>query len=148
MGKIEQVQKQMMLALKQQDTERKEALSLLLSALKAKAKDKRAELTEEEENAVIFREIKQMKETMESAPPQRTDIIQQCKLRLDIFGEFAPKMMGEDEIRALIRDVFKQLQIEKPTIQDKGVIMKKLMPLVSGKADGKLVNQLVSESLS
>lgn len=68
MGKIDEVRAEMMTALKNKDTARKETLSLLLSALKAKEKDKRAPLTEEEETAVIKKEIKQTKETMESAP--------------------------------------------------------------------------------
>ena len=54
MSKINEVQQQMMAATKAKDAERKAALSLLLSALKAKAKDKRADLTEEEENAMTF----------------------------------------------------------------------------------------------
>jgi uncharacterized protein YqeY len=58
MSKINEVQQQMMAATKAKDAERKAALSLLLSALKAKAKDKRADLTEEEENAIIQKEIK------------------------------------------------------------------------------------------
>ena len=71
MSKIEQVRSEMMNALKAKDTERKNALSLLLAALKAKEKDKREPLTEDEENMVISKEIKQTKETMESAPEDR-----------------------------------------------------------------------------
>lgn len=65
MSKTKEVQQQMMAAMKAKDAERKAALSLLLSALKAKAKDKREDLTEEEENAIIQKEIKQTRETME-----------------------------------------------------------------------------------
>ena len=68
MSKTALVQQEMIQALKNKDTQRKESLSLLLSALKAKAKDKRADLTPEEEDAIILKEIKQTKETLESAP--------------------------------------------------------------------------------
>lgn len=68
MSMTKEVQQQMMAATKAKDAERKAALSLLLSALKAKAKDKRADLTEEEENAIIQKEIKQTREAMEAAP--------------------------------------------------------------------------------
>ena len=71
MSKTKEVQQQMMAAMKAKDAERKAALSLLLSALKAKAKDKREDLTEEEENAIIQKEIKQTRETMEAAPADR-----------------------------------------------------------------------------
>jgi len=56
MSKIELIRQEMMKALKERDTKRKDALSLLLSALKAKNIDKRADLTEEEENAIIFKD--------------------------------------------------------------------------------------------
>ena len=148
MSKTKEVQQQMMAAMKAKDTERKNALSLLLAALKAKAKDKREDLTEEEENAIIQKEIKQTRETMDAAPADREDIRQECQLKLDIYQAFAPKEMSEEEIRALVQSVRDQLQITAPTMRDKGPVMKHLMPQVKGKADGKLVNKIVGEMLA
>ena len=68
MTKVEVVRKAMMDALKAGDKPRKEALSLLLSALKAKTIDKREDLTEDEANAVVYREIKEAQETLDTAP--------------------------------------------------------------------------------
>jgi uncharacterized protein len=124
--------------------EKKETLSMLLAALKNKQIDKRADLTEEEEIQVIMKEIKQTKETLEMTPADRTDIIEECNRRLTVLEAYAPKMMGEDEIKAIIEGVLSELGIENPTGKDKGNIMKHLMPKVKGKADGKLVNDLVS----
>lgn len=146
MGKIQEVQKEMMAALKNKETARKDELSLLLSALKAKAKDKQADLTEEEENAIILKEIKQVKETMESAAG-RQDIIDECEFKLKVLSEFAPQSMSEEEIRKAVESVLAQLKMEAPTVKEKGLIMKNLMPLVKGKADGKLVNQVVESLL-
>lgn len=145
MSKMDQVRAEMMAALKAKDKPRKEALSLLLSALKAKFIDKRADLTEEEENAIVLKEIKQAQETLDSAPADRTDIIEESRLRIAVYGEFAPKQMGEDEIREVIRQVLAEMGLEKPTVKEKGAIMKNLMPRVKGKADGGLVNRLVGE---
>lgn len=145
MSKMDQVRAEMMAALKAKDKPRKEALSLLLSALKAKFIDKRADLTEEEENAVILREIKQAQETLDSAPADRTDIIDESRLRIAVYSEFAPRQMDEDEIREVIRQVLAEMNVEKPTAKEKGAIMKNLMPRVKGKADGGLVNRLVGE---
>lgn len=145
MSKMDQVRAEMMAALKAKDKPRKEALSLLLSALKAKFIDKRADLTEEEENAVILREIRQAQETLDSAPADRTDIIDESRLRIAVYSEFAPRQMGEDEIREVIRQVLAEMNVEKPTAKEKGAIMKNLMPRVKGKADGGLVNRLVGE---
>lgn len=147
MSKIDVVRKAMMDALKAGDKPRKEALSLLLSALKAKNIDKRADLTEDEENAVVYKEIKEAKETLDTTPADRADIIDECKLRIAVWSEFAPARMDEDAIRAVIRETLAELGIDAPTAKDKGKLMKSLMPKLNGKAEGRLVNQLVGEVL-
>ena len=143
MSKIDTVRAAMMQAMKDKDKARKDALSLLLAALKNKAIDKRADLTEEEENAVIFREIKQAQETVDTTPADRTEIIEEAKLRMQVYGDFVPKLMDESEIREIIVQVLAELAIEQPTAKDKGRIMKTLMPRVKGKADGGLVNKVL-----
>lgn len=144
MSKIDTVRAAMMQAMKDKDKARKDALSLLLAALKNKAIDKRADLTEDEENAVIFREIKQAQETIDTTPADRVQTIEEAKLRMSVYSEFVPKLMGEDEIREVVMAVLAELGLEKPTAKDKGKIMKTLMPRVKGKADGGLVNQVLS----
>ena len=148
MSKIDEVRSAMVAAMKARDKDRKDSLSALLSALKNKAIDKRADLTEEEENQVILKEIKQTQETLELTPPDRTDIIEECKSRIAVLQEFAPHMMDEAEIRAVAAEVLAGLGIETPTAKDKGKIMKELMPRVKGKADGKLVNEVSASLLS
>lgn len=143
MSKIDTVRAEMMQAMKDKDKARKDALSLLLSALKSKRIDKREELTEEEENAVIFREIKQAQETVETTPADRTDIIEEAKLHISVYSEFVPRLMDESEIRTVIDAVLAELSIEQPTAKDKGRIMKMLMPRVKGKADGAQVNKVL-----
>ncbi len=145
MSKIDIVRKEMMNAMKSGDKERKEALSMLLSALKAKFIDKREDLTEKEENAVVMKEIKQLQETLATLPPDRVEMIEQTKKRIAVYMEFIPKLMDAEEIRACVCEVLAKLNITQPTAKDKGLIMKNLMPSVSGKADGSLVNQIVGE---
>ena len=131
MSRIETVRAAMMQAMKDHDKERKEALSLLLSALKNKAIDKRADLTEDEENAVVLREIKQCQESIEQANG-REDIIAENTLRMKVYQEFAPKMMSEDEVEAEVTAVLAELGLDAPTAKQKGLIMKTLMPRVKG----------------
>ena len=147
MGKIDEIRAEMVAAMKNKDKERKEALSMLLSALKNKAIDKRADLTPDEENEVIKKEIRQTKETLESAPADRTDIIEQCEKRLAVYKEFVPEDLSEDAIRDIIKGVLSDLGIDTPTAKDKGRIMKELMPKVKGKAEGSVVNKIVGEFL-
>ena len=148
MSKIDEVRSAMMAAMKAIDKERKDAISALLTALKNKAIDKRADLTEEEETQVILKEIKQLKETIEMTPADRTDILTECNSRLAVLEEYAPKMMDEAEIKAVVSEVLTSLGLDAPTAKEKGKIMKELMPKVKGKADGKLVSEVVASFLS
>lgn len=145
MAKMDEIRAEMVAAMKSGDKERKSVLSLLLSALKAKWVDKHADLTEEEENAVIQKEIRQTRETMESAPKDRTDIIEECRYALSVLEQFAPKMMSDEEIRSILSDVLGKLGISEPTAKDRGRIMKALMPEVKGRADGSAVSRIVGE---
>ena len=147
MSRIETVRAAMMQAMKDHDKERKEALSLLLSALKNKAIDKRADLTEDEENADVLREIKQCQESIEQANG-REDIIAENTLRMKVYQEFAPKMMSEDEVEAEVTAVLAELGLDAPTAKQKGLIMKTLMPRVKGKADGALVQNVLARHLA
>jgi len=146
MSKIEVVRKAMQDALKAGDKPRKDALSLLLSALKAKWIDKRADLTEEEENAIVYKELKEAQETLDTTPADRTDIIEETRLRMQVWSEFAPERMELDDVRKIVAETAEELG-GGLTAKDKGRLMKTLMPRLKGKADGKLVNQAVEELL-
>lgn len=148
MSRTDDVRKAMVDAMKAKDKDTKDTLSLLLGALKNKAIDKREALTEEEEIQVILKEIKQTKESLEMTPADRTEMIEDFKKRIAVLEQFAPKMMDEEEIKAIVSGVLADLGIDAPTCKDKGRIMKELMPKVKGKADGKLVNEVVSSFMS
>ncbi len=148
MSKIDEVRSDMVKAMKAGEKDAKDTLSLLLAALKNKAIDKRGDLTPEEETQVVLKEIKQTKETLELTPADRTDIIEECRHRLSVLEKYAPKMMDEDQIESVISETLAELGIEAPAAKDKGRIMKALMPKVKGKADGKLVNELLTKHMS
>ncbi len=147
MTKIDAVRAAMMQAMKEKNKERKESLSMLLSALKNKAIDKRADLTEEEENAVVLKEIKQCQEAIDTAPAGRDDVIAENTARIAVYQEFAPRMMDREEITAVVDQVLAELNLAAPTAKEKGLIMKNLMPRVKGKADSALVNQVLTARL-
>ena len=142
MSKIEEVRSAMVAAMKAGDKETKETLSMLLAI------DKRSDLTEEEETQVVMKEIKQTKETLEMTPADRTDIIAECEKRLAVLEQYAPKMMDESEIKSVIEALLSEMELDAPTAKDKGKIMKNLMPKVKGKADGKLVNDILTGYLN
>lgn len=147
MTKIETVRAAMVAAMKAQDKPRKNALSMLLSALKNAEIDKREPLTEDEANVVVKKEIKQTQETYDTAPADRQNIRDEAAVRLAVYKEFAPADMSAEQIREVIAQVLAELNIEAPTAKDKGAIMKVLMPRVKGKADGKVVNETLASMM-
>jgi uncharacterized protein YqeY len=149
MSKIDEVRAAMIEAMKAKDKQRKDGLSMLLAALKNFEIDKKdhTPITEEEANAVVKKEIRQTQETYELAPADRDDIREEAAIRISVFKEFAPEDMGEDQIREIVIFVLKELSIETPTPADKGKIMKVLMPKVKGKADGKVVNEVLASMM-
>ena len=144
MALMDDVRAGMMAAMKNKDKVRKDALSALLSALKSKAIDNKGELTEDDAIAVVAREIKQLKETMDTAPEAYVEIKEECAAKIAVLSEFMPKQMDVEEIKEVIAGVLAALGLEKPEAKQKGIIMKNLMPLVKGKADGKLVNEVLA----
>lgn len=149
MSKIDEVRAAMVEAMKAKNKPRKDGLSMLLAALKNFEIDKKdhTPITEEEANAVVKKEIRQTQETYELAPADRDDIREEATIRISVFKEFAPEDMGEDQIREIVISVLAELSIETPTPADKGKIMKVLMPKVKGKADGKVVNEVLASMM-
>lgn len=148
MSMADKVRSEMVAAMKNKEKDRKDALSMLLSALKNKAIDKREDLTEAEEFEVVKKEIKQTKETMELAPADREDIKEACEKRLAVYQEFAQEEMSEEAVLAEVKAVLAALAIDAPSMKDKGKVMKELMPRVKGRADGGMVNKIVGEVLN
>lgn len=148
MSMADKVRSEMVAAMKNKEKDRKDALSMLLSALKNKAIDKREDLTEAEEFEVVKKEIKQTKETMELAPEDREDIKEACEKRLAVYQEFAPEEMSKEAVLAEVKAVLAALAIDAPSMKDKGKVMKELMPRVKGRADGGMVNKIVGEVLN
>ena len=144
MALMDDVRAGMMAAMKNKDKVRKDALSALLSALKSKMIDSKGVLSEDDAIAVVAREIKQLKETLETAPEAYVEIKEECAAKIAVLSEFMPKQMDVDEIKEVIKGVLDALGIENPEAKLKGIIMKNLMPLVKGKADGKLVNEVLA----
>lgn len=147
MSKIDVIRAAMVEAMKAKDKARKDSLSMLLSTLKNAQIDKREDLTEEEENAVIKKEIKQTQETYDTAPADRDDIREEAAARLIVYKEFVPEDMSVEQITEVINSVLAELGIEKPAPADKGKIMKVLMPKVKGKAEGKVVNETLASMM-
>lgn len=140
---LEQLQKDMIAAMKERDKVRKDAISALVSAAKKVGIDEgcRDNIPEEIVDRVILKEIKSVKEQLDSCPASRTDLLEEYQARYDIFQEYAPKMLSAEEVEAFITERFAELVASK----NKGMIMKNVMPELKGKAEGAVINQVVAK---
>lgn len=140
---MEQLQKDMIAAMKAKDKPRKEAISSLVSAVKKAAIDEgcRDDIKEELVDRVILKELKTVKEQVDTCPVERDDLRAEYQFRYDVINEYAPALMSEEEIRSFITEKFADLVDSK----NKGMVMKSVMPELKGKADGKLINQVVAD---
>lgn len=145
MSMTNEIRTKMTDALKAGDKDTKQVYSAILNALTNKAKELLVtELSPEQEIEVIQKLVKQNKESIDTCPADRTEMLATLNFERNILLLYMPKQMDEAEIEAVIRGVLNDLGIETPTGKDKGRIMKSLMPLVKGKADGKLVNEVLA----
>ena len=141
--KLEDLRKDMVAAMKAKDKDRKEAISSLVSAAKKAAIDEgcRDDVPEELVDRVILKELKSVKEQIDSCPADRTELLEEYQKRYQVIQEYAPKQMSEDEVRAYITEKFADVVATK----NKGQIMKAVMADLKGKADGTVINQVVGQ---
>ena len=140
---LEVLQKEMIMAMKEKNKERKETISTLVSAVKKLAIDElcRDNIPEELVNRAILKELKFAQDQVETCPKERVELLNTYKNRLAIIEEFAPKMLTRDEILDILNTKFADVVATK----NKGMIMKNVMGELKGKADGKLINECVAE---
>ena len=140
---IEQLRKDMMAAMKARDKERKDAISSLVSAVKKNAIDAgcREDIPEDMVDSTIMKEIKTVQEQIDSCPKDRTDLLEQYQKRYDIMKEYAPKLLSAEEVKTILEEKYADVIATK----NKGQIMKTVMQELKGKADGKVINEVVTE---
>ena len=140
---LEQLRSDMVAAMKARDKERKDAISSLVAAVKKVAIDEgcREDVPAELVDRVIIKELKTVKEQLDTCPEGREDLRAEYQKRYDVIAEYAPKMMSAEEVKSYIESNFADLV----TTKNKGQIMKAVMGVLKGKADGKVINETVAE---
>lgn len=140
---LKELQSAMIAAMKARDKERKDSISVLVSAAKKLGIDNgcREDIPEDMVNQAILKEIKSVKEQIDTCPADRTDLLESYRRRYDVMNEFAPKMLSAEEVKEIISSKYADVI----ATGNKGQIMKTVMPEFKGKADGKIVQQVVAE---
>lgn len=105
------------------------------------------DLTEDDENTVVNREIKQHKDSIkEFTEGNRDDLVKEEQTQLDVLMNYAPKQLSEPEIKSIIDETISSLGAS--SMSDFGKVMGASMPKLKGKADGEIVKTLVKKALS
>ena len=140
---LEQLRKDMVTAMKARDKVRKEAISSVIAAVKKTAIDEgcREDISEELVDRVILKEMKTVKEQVDTCPDERADLKAEYQARYEIISEYAPKLLSAEEVKAVLTEKFADVIETK----NKGQIMKAVMGELKGKADGKVISQVVDE---
>lgn len=137
------LQSAMIAAMKAKDKPRKDAISALVSAVKKAGIDAgcRDDIPTSMVDQVILKELKSVKEQIDTCPESRGDLKEEYQFRYNVMQEFAPQQMSAEEVKAVLQEKFAEVLATK----NKGMIMKTVMVELKGKADGKVINQVVAE---
>ncbi len=133
-------------AMKARDENRLNAVRLLMTALKVKEKEIKRSLKEGEIQQVISGQIKQRRDAIEQyGKADRQDLAAREEEEIRVLQGFLPEPLSEEELERIVTEAVSE--VGATSARDMGRVMKVLMPKVSGKADGKLVNELVRKKL-
>ncbi|MFB0546483.1 MAG: GatB/YqeY domain-containing protein [Anaerolineae bacterium] len=134
-------------ALREGDERRKIAIRLVKWAVQNAEVDRGRELDDGEILEIIAREAKKRRESVaEFTKAGRQDLVEQEEAELNVLFEYLPRQMSRQEIEVLVRQTIEEIGATGPT--QMGDVMRRLMPQLKGKADGRLVNQVVREVLT
>lgn len=134
-------------AMKEKDVTRKNTLQMVRAGVLQVEKDNKITLDDEGVIEVIARELKKRKDVLpEYEKSGRQDLVENLKAEIDVLVGYLPKQMTKEEIETVIKGVV--AEVGASSMQDIGKVMQAVLPKVKGRADGKIVNQIVKELLS
>lgn len=134
-------------AMKSGDETRKRTVRMVLAAIKQIEVDKRIELDEAAVLAILQKEVKTRRESLEEAKKAaREDLAVASQAEIDILNAFLPQAMSAEELRELARQAIAETGASSPA--DMGKVMKAIMPKIAGRAPGDQVSAAIRELLS
>ncbi len=147
MGIKARLQEDLKAALRARDERRKAVIRMGLACIQLEEAAQGGELDEAAVVAALQREIKRRKETIEELRgANRPERLAEEEAELAILQSYLPQMMSRDEIVSAAQAVIERVEASGPG--DLGAVMRELMPQLKGRADGRLVNEVVREILS
>lgn len=143
---LEKIDSELKAAMKEKNEIKLGTLRMLKAAIKNKEIDKRQPLSEPEILEVIQKQVKQRRDSIaEFQKADRQDLLQKETAEIAVLELYLPKQLSEVELKAIVQKAVQTTGAKSKA--DMGKIMKEVMPQIAGRADGKQVNQIVSQLL-
>ena len=147
MSLLEQLRDDLKDAMRARDGRRKSALRMVLTEVQLAEVEASAPLTDEDIVVLIRKEVKRREEAVEMMREAgREELVDAETQELEILRDYLPKMMTEDEVTEMAKDVI--AEVGASSMRDIGAVMGAMMSRVRGRADGRMVNQVVRKLLS
>ncbi len=143
----DQLQADLKTALLNKDELRKDVIRFTMAAIKNAEIAKNKPFSDDEVLAVLSTEVKRRRDTIaELEKAKRPDLLKHEQDQLEVLTAYLPKQMSREEVAAVAKKAIDELGAKGP--QAMGAVMGKLMPQLKGKADGKMINEVVKELLT
>lgn len=143
----EQLLQDLKTAMKEKDALRKDMLQIVRAAVLQNEKDSLSELDEDGVFALIAKEVKKREEMLDDLKnSDRIDVVDRTKAEMAIFNAYLPEQMSEEQLEAIVRKVITDTGAH--SARDMGQVMKALIPETRGRADGKMLSQVVKRLLN
>ncbi|NMW84608.1 GatB/YqeY domain-containing protein [Peptoniphilus sp. AGMB00490] len=134
-------------AMKSKNKLRKDVITMVRAAIKQKEVDERVELDDSDIENIISKQLKEKKSSIEEFKKgNREDLVKQTNDEIEILLEYLPEQLSDEELKEIIKKVIDENELT--SMKDIGKLMKNVMPLIKGKADGKQVNVIAKELLN
>ena len=143
---LEQLNKDMVVSMKNKDSFSLGVIRMAKGAIQLEAINKKKELTDEDVVTVISKQIKMRNDSIvEFTKAGRTDLVEQNQKEIEILNKYMPAQLSSEEVDKIIQEAFDKLN---PTSKNMGLIMKEISPKLKGKADMSKVNAIIKEKLN
>ena len=142
----QKLQEDLKSSMKNKDTNKKSVITLIRASIKQYEVDNRVELQDDEIVDLIAKQLKQTRDSREEfAKAGRDDLVSKAEAEIEVLKEYLPQQLSEEELNEIVISTISE--VGATSMKDMKKIMTSIMPKVKGRADGKLINELVKKNL-
>lgn len=142
----QKLQEDLKSSMKNKDAIKKSVITLIRASIKQYEVDNRVELGDDEIVDLIAKQLKQTRDSREEfAKAGREDLVSKAEAEIEVLKEYLPQQLSEEELNKIVISTISE--VGATSMKDMKKIMTSIMPKVKGRADGKLINELVKKNL-